>query len=184
MIGSLVSFRSNDGATDFFLNDQTSINSGFATGSGYYIQINQVDGLYGSDISYESDPLPQAEGEISGDVFRRGKSIAVSGLIWSNGLVNLDAGSIYLNEVFWEVLPRKLIWTPLNRINTAVGTTAIGTNAVYVTARVNNDLIVSQALSNFTLGGAVSYPWTVGLRCDDPRIYNLADDTIYQTWQT
>lgn len=177
MIGSKINFILGDGTTDMFINDQTSINTGFATGDGYYIQVQQVDGLYGADISYESDPLPNVPGEISGDVIRRGKGLTLSGQIWANGLSNLDAGSQFLQSVFWDTSLRKLLWWPLNRDNTD------DTQRVYVQARVNNDLVISQALSNLNFSNS-SYPWTVGLRCDDPRIYNQSDASVWYPWQT
>lgn len=188
MLGSTVFISDQDLETEFYINDQTSINSGFVsdgiiTGTqGFYIQITQVDGLFGADISYESDPLPQDTGEISGDVFRRGKGLTLSGVIWANGLFNLEAGSQYLQSVWWKTLPKKIGWNPLNRANATPGGELDTITAIYLHARVNNDLVISQALSNFSYG-VVSVPWTVGLRADDPRIYNWADDTVYLPWQ-
>lgn len=183
MIGSIVDFQVPDGSSGFLLNDQTSINDNFASGTGFYIQISQVDGLFGSDISYESDPLPSDIGEISGDVFRRGKGLTLSGVIYANGLANLEAGCQYLQQAFWDTgAGRKIIWNPLNRPNGTPGTGIDGSTAVYLKTRINNDLIISQSLQSLNFG-VVSYAWTVGLRCDDPRIYNFADDTVYLPWQ-
>lgn len=170
MLHKPVVYKSNDGATTFTINDQTSINANWIGGDPFYISVDSVDGLNSADISFESHPLPNMTGERSGDVFRRGKTITLSGTIWGSHLSGLTLGSEYLAQMFWETKPRKLIFYP-----------QFTTTQVYFTCRVNNDLSVAQSKPT---DWNYRWTWVVGLRADDPRMYNVTGDTIYKSWMT
>ncbi len=121
------------------------------------------------DIETESHPLPNTTGEKSGDYFRRGRGITVSGTIWGRNLGGLDFGSDFLERMFWDTRMRKLCFRPL-----------YGGAEVYYWARVLNDLSVSrQKPQEF----AYRWPWTVGLRSDDPRLYYFSNNTQVKSWQ-
>lgn len=169
MLHRPVIFRSADGMTDFTLNDRASANASFTISPYYYISLTDVDGIRSADMSTESVPLPNTIGEKSGDTFRRGKGISLSGTIEGRSFGDLENAADYLEEMFWDTAERQLIWYPWN-----------STLQIYVFARVNNDLAIPMSKDT---GGRVIWHWAVGLRADDPRFYNLSDDQVYKSWQ-
>lgn len=170
MLHAPIIFRSSNEDTDFTINNQDSLNSNWTGGDPFYISVDAVDGLNSADISYEAHPLPNTTGEISGDVFRRGKTVTLTGTIWGRNLGSLGVGSEYLAHMFWETKLRKLVFSPL-----------IGAANVYLTCRVSQDLSISQAKpTDFNY----RWPWVIGLRADDPRMYNDSDDMLYRSWMT
>lgn len=170
MLHRPIIFRSADGSTDFTINNRVAANNSFTVSPYWYISVTDVDGMRSSDISTESVPLPNATGEKSGDIFRRGKGISLSGTIEARSFGDMENAVDYLEEMFWDTSARKFIWYPFN-----------SSAQIYVVARVVND--VSIPLSKDT-GGQMIWRWAVGLRADDPRFYKLSDDTIFKTWQT
>lgn len=168
MIGSKVQFKTFDGSSEFVINNRGERPTLHASSPFYYISVLAVDGLDSADISYESYPIPGATGEKSGDVFRRGKGLSVSGEITALSLGALDNGADYLGQMFWDTRIRKIIWTPFN--------TGF---QVYLMVRVNQDITVSRNPS-----GNYRWPWAVGLRADDPRIRKVSDNSVWPTWRT
>lgn len=153
--------------------DNSPSNIAIAASDGqapFYISVENVDGLDSTDISYESDPIPYAIGEVQGDVFRRGKTITLTGTIKGLNLAALEIGSQYLQGIFWGTTSGQVLgWTDLP--------TGI---PVYIFCTVNQDLSVARLKNqdyNYT------WSWTVGLRASDPRVYNGNDDTIFFWWQ-
>lgn len=135
----------------------------------FFICVDNVDGLWGGDISYESHPIPNLIGEKSGDVFRRGKTVTLTGTIYARGMAELYEGSYYLQEMFAEVSRlRKLLFTPWNF-----------SFQLYLSCRVNQDLAIVES----TEGQRHKWPWTVGLRCDDPRTRKASDGSVFPTFQ-
>ena len=162
MLGSAISFNGytiNNNASQPLLQAQAPF---------YYISVTNVDGLYSSDVSYESHPLPYTVGEKSGDVFRRGKTITLSGNITGWNYSYLLNGADYLGAMFSSVAQHNLAWT---RQNDGV--------AVYVTCRVQQDLSIVETLDSLL----PRFAWVVGLRADNPRSYKVADSSLYPTWQ-
>src|SRR5689334_6073119 len=100
MLHSTIVYRNVADNAGFTINDQTSMNANWQTGDPYYISVDSVDGLYGGDLSYEAHELPNMIGEKSGDVFRRGKTITLSGTIWGRHYGGLDLGAFYLMQMF------------------------------------------------------------------------------------
>lgn len=172
MLGTSISFFSNDGGTQYVINDNFSYPNLWAEEPFYFISVTSVDGLYSSDISFESHPLPNATGEKSGDVFRRGKTITLSGQIQALNITALETGATFLRQMFNETLPRKLVWYPWEYVADGIG--------IYLTCRVNQDLAIVQEFDSFDY----RYNWTVGLRADDPRTRNIDDDLVFPDWQT
>lgn len=167
MLGTAVNFKSADEGTNFVINDRA--NQPLLQGQSpfYYISLDTVDGLYSSDISYEAHPIPNAPGEKSGDVFRRGKTITLSGKINANDLLRLEQGADFLNQMFAEKELRELTWTRRDLVQ------------VYIKCRVNQDL---QIIQNFDSTKYV-WSWVVGLRADSPFTYKSSDNSLYPTWQ-
>jgi hypothetical protein len=170
MIGVVVNFKGY-GGENFYLNDQSSMLAGYQSGFGYYVWITAVDGLDGTDISAESHPLPHAIGDTSGDIYRKGKGITLSGSIEAPNVDKLEAAAEYLMNGFWDTRPRKLTWTPRG-----------STTERYITCYVLNDLSISRAMpQSYT---RPTWTWTVGLRADNPRFYKSSDNTLLYPWQT
>lgn len=167
MIGHAVNYQSANGAVNFVINDRANQPLLWQQSPFYYISLKSPDGMYGAEISFESHPIPQAIGERSGDVFRRGKSITLAGEIEAMSLGYLEAGADFLGQMFAETAKRKLIWTRYDGIQ------------VYFTCRVNNDLVISEEIT----GDKYVWPWLVGLRADDPRTRRVDNGTVYPTWQ-
>jgi len=163
MLGAAVTYNGitiNNNATQTELWAQTPF---------YYISLTNVDGLYTSDISYESHPLPNLIGEKSGDVFRRGKTVTLSGYVTGFNYSYLLNGVDQLYHMFATTALNNLTWT---RQNDGV--------AVYLRCRVVQDLSVVESLDSLL----PRFAWVVGLRADDPRIKRVSDNTVYPTWQT
>jgi len=168
MLGTSVNFKSANEGTSFIINNRASQPLLHAQSPFYYISLLNVDGLKQADISYESYPLPNTSGEKSGDVFRRGKTITLSGVIQALSLGYLEAGSEFLQQMFAETTLRKLTWT---RRNDGV--------EVYIKCRVSQDLSVVENFSSHEY----RWPWVVGLRADYPYTYRASDNSVYPTWQ-
>lgn len=170
MFHSTINFLGSNGSTNYIINDQTSLNANWQTGNPYYISVDSADGIMGADISFETHELPYTTGEKSGDVFRKGAGITLTGTIWGRHLGGVMLGSSFLRQMFWDTALRKLKFYP-----------EIGGVEAYITCRVQNDLSVAMIKPqerNYRWG------WTVGLRADDPRIYKVSDNTVYWSWQT
>lgn len=168
MFGSAINFKSAIGGSDFIINDRYTYPKMWAQSPFYYIAVTTVDGLHGSDLSIESHPMPNYIGEKSGDIFRRGKTITLSGTIQAMNFAKLEEGAEFLQQMFAATNLRPLIW---KRWSDGV--------QVYVMARVNQDLAITETVSDF------SYRWnyTVAVRADDPRTYKASDNTVFPTWQ-
>jgi hypothetical protein len=156
-----------DADNDYVINDQTSLRSNFAISPFYYIKLESVDGFYGSDISTENHPVPHNIGERSGDSFRRGKGLALSGWIEGRNVIDLDTAANYLQEMFWNTYPRQLRWY-------------IDTTQVYYLCRMVNDVSVVPSFDS----QHPKWGWTVGLRADDPRPRKVSDDTLFYSWMS
>jgi len=164
MIGKPVSYKSVDEGTTFTINDRQY--ESLMVAPYYFICLESVDGYYGADISAESHPIPNLIGEKSGDYFRRGKTLTLTGTIYGRGLAELYEGADYLKHMFAQISGlRKLLFTPWN------------SPQLYVKCRVTQDLSV-----NMQITSSFKWPYTVGLRCDDPRTYKT-DGTLFPTWQ-
>lgn len=163
-----INYKSADGSTNYYLNDQTSLRSNWATSPHYYIKVETIDGFFGADLSTESHPIPHAIGDKSGDTFRKGKGLSINGTIEGRNLTDLAAASRFLRQAFWDTSPRKLIWTEFD-----------GTS-VYLKCRVLNDISITETYT----GIPVTWDYTVGLRCDDPRERKVSDDTLFYSWMT
>lgn len=162
MLGSAISFN---GIT---INNRASQPNLWADSPFYYIAVTNVDGLYTADISYESHPLPNIIGEKSGDVFRRGKSVTLSGNITGFNYSYLLNGIDQVYHMFQSTALGPLSWT---RQNDGV--------AVYLNCRVQTDVSVIESIDSLL----PRFSWVVGLRADDPRIRKSSDNSVYPTWQ-
>lgn len=168
MIGRAINYQSADGGTNFVINDRANQPLLWQQSPFYYVSVKTPE-QSGAEISFESHPIPQAIGERSGDVFRRGRSITLAGEIEAMGLGYLEAGADFLRQMFADTAPRKLIWTRW-----------VDLIPVYYECRVNNDLVIGEEI----LGeNRYAWTWVVGLRADDPRTYRLDNGTVYPTWQ-
>ena len=162
MIGTAVSFGS------FTVNNQLAQPQLWAQSPFYFIYVDSIDGLHGADISYESHPVPYGIGEVSGDVFRRGKTVTVTGKIRGMNMQTLEQGADVLGQMFADKTLQQLKWT---RRSDGV--------EVYIQCRVNQDLSIVESVQI----GRYEWPYTVGLRADDPRIRRVSDGSVYPSWQ-
>lgn len=169
MIGSIVKFKSANEAATFTINDRENQPLLQAQSPFYYISVTNIDGLRQADISFESHPIPNATGEKSGDVFRRGRTITLSGFVMGHNLGYLDVGCDYLQQMFTETTPRKLIWTRKS-----------DNIEIYLKCRVTQDLAIAESIA----GTAIRFAWVVGLRADQPITRKTSDNSIYPTWQS
>lgn len=166
MLGKPIQYKSANEGTTYTINDRTY--QSLMVSPYYFIAVESVDGIWGADISFESHPIPNLIGEKSGDVFRRGKTVTLTGKIHARGMAELYEGSFYLQQMFAEVsAPRKLLFTPWNY-----------NIQLYVKCRVTQDLAIVEETSS-----SHKWAWTIGLRADDPRTYRADNNTVYPTWQ-
>lgn len=135
----------------------------------YFISVTSVDGLFGEDRSYESHPIPGNIGERSGDVFKRGKTIVLTGKVEARNLVYLRAGERVLHSMFWTDNASQLRFT------------LAGESQAYYTMRVQQPLSIGETIDRVDY---IVREWTVGLRADDPRSYRVSDGALYPSWQT
>lgn len=167
MLGHVIDYKSSGGSS-FVINDRSAILSGNWTPPYYYIQVESVDGHYSADLSYESHPIPNAIGEISGDVFRRGKTLTFSGTIWGRGLSEIYTGADFLYQMLADTSSRQLVFIPWNH----------GIQ-LYYAARPYQDLSITENFNSSTF----KLLYTFALRADDPRSYKLMDNSLFPTWQ-
>lgn len=167
MLGKPISYESVGGGTTFTINDRTY--ESLMVSPFYFICVETVDGLWGADISYESHPIPNLIGEKSGDVFRRGKTITLTGKIYARGMAELYEGAYYLQNMFAQVSGlRRLLFTPWNY-----------NQQLYVSCRVVQDLAIVESTEAF----GHKWPWTVGLRADDPRTRLASNGSVFPSFQ-
>lgn len=164
MLGKIIDYRSSGGGS-FIFNNRINYHT---TSPFYYIQVTSVDGHRGGDLSYESHPIPNAPGEKSGDVFRRGKTLTFSGTIWGRGFSELYSGADFLQQMLAETALRKLVFIPWNH----------GIQ-LYYECRPYQDLVVVESFDNNTF----KLNYTFALRADDPFSYTLSGDALFPTWQ-
>ena len=162
MLGSPVTFN---GIT---INNRAAQPTLHAESPFYYIMLKNVDGLRTADISYESNPIPNAPGEKSGDVFRRGKTVTLSGFVYGRSLQYLETGCDVLQQMFAPLSQGPISWT---RLSDGV--------AVYLDVKVNQDLSIVEQIDDFTH----RYAWVVGLRADIPFTRAVSGGAIYPAWQ-
>lgn len=167
MLGNIIDYRSLGGSS-FIINNRATIANGQWASPYYYIQVTAVDGHFGADISYESHPIPNAIGEKSGDVFRRGKTLTITGMIWGRAFSELYSGADFLSNMLAERELRKLVFIPWNH----------GVNCYY-NARPYQDLIITETVES----GQYAFPFTFALRADDPRSRLLSNDSVFPMWQ-
>jgi hypothetical protein len=135
----------------------------------YFIKVDSVDGYWGADVAYESHPIPGGIGERSGDIYRRGKTITLSGTIYARNLQNLREGQRYLAEMFWDTGIRKLVYK-----------TWEAPEELYLNCRVIQDLAMIDRVENNNF----RVNWTIALRADDPRSRKLSDHFYYPSYTT
>jgi hypothetical protein len=169
MIGSALTFYSWDEVTPWVINDRITYPNLHADDPFWFISVSSIDGASSSDISYESHPIPNATGEMSGDVFRRGKTTTLSGKITALNLPLLMVGREYLMEMFNDLRIRKLKYIRLTDLA-----------EIYYRCRVSQDLIIVENVAS----GKYELDWVVALRCDNPLTYNFSDDSLDPEWQT
>jgi len=80
----------------------------------------------------------------------------------------VETGAEFLEQMFAERAIRKLTWTRW-----------IDDIEIYINCRVNNDLSIVRSFTD----GKYEWPWTVGLRADDPRTRKSSDNSVYPTFQ-
>lgn len=162
MLGKAISFNG------FTINNNASQPLREAQSPFYYIAVTNVDGLRSADISYEAHPIPNAPAEKSGDVFRRGKTITLSGFVYGLNLKYLEQGCDVLQNMFADTGIHQLAWT--RRADDV---------AVYLNCRVSQDLSVVESFDSLTQ----RWPWVVGLRADNPFTYAVSGGALYPSWQ-
>ena len=170
MLQNIVTYYSANEITAYAINDRASINANWTGTLKYYISVESVDGLGGADMSTESHPNPQLIGETSGDIWRRGRGITLSGIIFAQNMGALATGAEFLEQMFWETSERKLGFFLMS-----------DARHVYYKCRVVNDLSVAVSKPQ---SYAPQWSWTVGLRADDPRLYVWGGTTLAHSWQT
>lgn len=164
MLGHIIDYRSSGGSS-FVFNNRIDYRM---VAPYYYIHVVSVDGHFGADISYEAHPIPNAIGEKSGDVFRRGKTLTFSGNIEGRALSEVYTGADFLQQMLAEKIMRKLVFIPWNH----------GVQ-LYYNCRPYQDLVITESFDS----GIYRLPFVFSLRADDPRSYLLSNDTLFPTWQ-
>lgn len=167
MLGHPIDYR-DSGDNSFIINDRTPILTGNWESPYYYIQVTSVDGHFGGDLSYESHPIPNAIGEKSGDVFRRGKTLTLSGTIWGRGISEIYSGADFLQQMLADTSQRQLVFKPWNH-----------DIFLYYICRPYQDLVITESFDSQT----PKFQFTFALRADDPRSYKFSDNSIFPTWQ-
>lgn len=164
MLGHVIDYRSSGGGS-FVFNNRINY---MTTSPFYYINVTSVDGHFGADISFESNPIPNAPGEKIGDTFRRGKTLTFSGTIWGRGFSEIYSGADFLQQMLAEQELRKLVFIPWNH-----------NIQLYYMAQPYQDLVVVEQFDNSTF----KLNFTFALRTESPFSFKLSDDSLFPTWQ-
>lgn len=133
----------------------------------YFIEVVGLDGMWNSDISYEAHKIPGTIGDRSGDVFRGGKSLTISGWVWGLNMKRLREGQRAMQQAFADKAIHNLALT------------MVGEEALYFKCRVSQDLSMIEQQPD----ERVRRPFVVTLRADDPRSYKVSDNSLYPSWQ-
>lgn len=165
MLGNPINYQ-NSGGGNYIFNDRSM--APLSVSPFYYIQVESVDGLFGADLSYEAHPIPNAIAERSGDIFRRGKTITITGRIYGRDLSTLYDGAYFLYEMLSDKAPRALIFIPQNF-----------DEQLYITCRPYQDLSIVISVED----GLYRWPFTFGLRADDPRTRKVFDNSVFPAFQ-
>lgn len=163
MLESTVAFNG------FTFNDQSMLKANLSVSPYYCAELTSVDGLLGADVSYEEHPIPGAIGVKSGDVFRRARTITLTGILWARGLQDLRTGQWAMAQAMADRAAHPLTWTPWN----------LGFS-IYLTCRVYQDLVMPEQQPDRKM----ARQFVVSLRADDPRTYKTSDNSLYPTWQS
>jgi hypothetical protein len=135
----------------------------------YWIPVTSADGLFGDEVRTETHPNPCGPGEVHGAVNRSGKQLVLSGRVYALGLHALRVGELKLMEMFYDLQEHQLkfYFSP-------------SFAQTYITCYCNQPLVIVDEWSN---GGDIwRQDWTVGLRADDPTIFNVSGGTKFQSW--
>jgi hypothetical protein len=138
------------------------------SGQLYWIEVRSFDGLFDDDLSYEAHPIPGYVGERSGDVFRRGKTITLTGFLWASNLEQLRISERLMQQAFWDCKPYNLVFQRWKEPQ------------LYIKCRVSQPLKIVEQQEDEKM----RRPFTVAFRADEPRSKKVADDSFYPTFQT
>lgn len=150
------------------LNDRTKAN--LSISPSYWIPVENVDGLFDDEMSTESHPNPCATGEKHGQNLRRGKQLVLTGKIYGLGMDYLRTGQLALMQAFWDLAEHQLKFYFMP-----------GGPQIYITCYKNQPLICTDAIEKADYH---VQSWTVGLRADNPRMYQVSGGALWQSWQT
>jgi hypothetical protein len=134
----------------------------------YWAEVKSVDGLFGADISTESHPIPNATGERSGDFFRRGKTLTVSGILWARNVHDMRVGQLAIESALWSLEPSQFRFT------------FWGQPQVYLMCRVVQDV----AMGEEQVDDKARRRFTFALRADDPRMRRVDNNASWPNWRT
>lgn len=144
----------------------------------YWIPVTSVDGYYGDEIRYESHPIAGADGERSSTPLKSGKQLVLTGEIRALNLRLLRGAEEVLQEALWSGAKFNLLFHTWKSY--AEGGYTDSSNRLYFKVRVNQPLVIVDQITSHEY----KQNWTVGLRADDPRIYEESDDSTYHSWQS
>jgi hypothetical protein len=147
---------------------------------GWY-QLLSVDGLWDQDIRFESYNLPQQDGARSGDTYKTGKTIVLSGMVVAADMPHLRNMQRALINAFADRAQHKLFFSVMDtggHRDAGGGMNAfdtVTTTDLYVTCRKSQKIDMPETQPGF----GWKRPFTIQLFADDPLIYVQGTDAIY-----
>lgn len=131
---------------------------GVLDGSGWWIRVKRVDGLWDADVRDERYPKPSQSGERSVNDFYGGKPITVTAEVRGQHLANLREGQRAVQLAFGDLGVHRFYFR-----------SKIDDNYYFVCARKIQPIDFPEEQTDQSW----KRPFTVALRGDDPRAYSL-----------
>lgn len=136
---------------------------GALNGSGWWVKVLSVDGLWDADVRDERYPRPGRSGERSFDDFYGGKSITITAEVRARNIARLREGQRAVQRAFSDLQSHRFYFRSW-----------IDAQLLYVCARKIQPIVMAEAQPD----EAYRRGFVVTIRGDDPRAYSVAQTCI------
>lgn len=148
------------------LQDQAVQDAAFEASPYYFVEVTNIDDIV--DILTEEHKIPGSIGVRSGDVLSGGRTLTFSGFVWGWNLDYMRQGQWALRQALADRADHPLAFTLWNEPQ------------LYITCHTLQDVHFVEAQADDKMRRS----YTFSLRADDPRTYQVSDDSLYPTWQS
>jgi hypothetical protein len=155
-------------SVNFNMQDSLGHRNPWNVSEGYIIWTKTVDGLGLSDPITDAHKRPRQIGDRAFDSSPSGNSLTLTGTIRGKDMAHLRTGQAAMWEAWWKAYATGKLYFQL-----------AGMDPAYVNGRLDQKPDMPEQFDS----DRPERTWTFVVRCDDPRIYKVADDTLFFSWQ-